>query len=699
MKFKSIRLKIIGASGCGILLAALLIVAMSAMSMREMAQTAIKESIQNAEANVSILSRQFANRISGKLEEAMVAARTLAAAFSGVKDENASVELERQEINNLIKTVLFRNSDFRAVFSVWEPDAFDGLDSGYRGAAETGHDNTGRLVPYWFRTGIDSVAVKPSPDYEVTGAGDYYLLPRKHHQEFLLPPEIRQSGDAKRQTSAIVAPILVEKDFFGIVGVELDMSFIGEEVSRVREFYEGQVRVAVIDSDRNIIAVTGNTELQGKPLHELAPSAANLLREVDLATASRSLINGNLTAFTPINVGKSPMTWSICVLLPQEIVTKSAYQELAKADETIRNLILISIVLIIILLVVLLFISSAITRPIIQASRVMQSMAGGDLSQKAEVSGNDEVARLSEDLNKFIDSMRLFIASLDQIAEGNLAVEVQNRSESDQIAPIARKMVKNLVELVSNARNASEQVSAGSEEMSSSSQNLSQATVESAASLAEITEMVTSISGQINENAQKSREADGIVNENRQAAETGNRTMGEMIAAMEKIAYSSAEIAKIIKVIDAIAFQTNLLALNAAVEAARAGRHGKGFAVVADEVRNLAGRSAQAAKETAGLIEDSRQTVDDGMRIVHETDAALRRIIEGIDKVVVLIKEVARNSSEQANGIAQITSGLKQIDAVNQNNTSGAEETAAAAQELAGQARILRDLLKRFKLS
>ncbi|MEW6712933.1 MAG: methyl-accepting chemotaxis protein, partial [Candidatus Riflebacteria bacterium] len=342
--------------------------------------------------------------------------------------------------------------------------------------------------------------------------------------------------------------------------------------------------------------------------------------------------------------------------------------------------------------------SRAISVPIVEASRVMEKMAGGDLSQKAMVSGHDEVAEMSANLNLFIDSMNGFINTLEQIADGNLAVEVLKRSEKDQIAPVAQKMILSLTELVRNARQTSEQVSSGSEEMSSSSQSLSQATVESAASLAQITDMVSSITSQINENAQKAREADLIVNENRQVAELGNQTMCEMIEAMEKISYSSAEIAKIIKVIDAIAFQTNLLALNAAVEAARAGRHGKGFAVVADEVRNLASRSAQAAKETTNLIEESKSTVDDGMRIVHDTDQALRKIIEGIDRVVILIKEVARNSSDQADGIAQVNSGLKQIDAVNQNNTASAEETASAAQELAYQARALRDLLARFRL-
>ncbi len=695
MKIKSLRLKILGASGLGIILIAILLVAMSATSMRQMAQKAIDESVQNAEANVSILSRQFSNRIAGKLEEAMVAARTMASSFSGVKDENASVELERQEVNNLLKTVLLRNDDFGAAFTCWEPDAFDGLDSGYSGATETGHDQTGRLIPYWHRASDNNISVKACENYLSPGLGDYYQLPQKNKLEYLIPSGM----GGKNNSATLVAPIMVEHEFFGVVGFELNLAFINKEIANAKDFYDGQVRVAVIDSNRKLLAVTGNTDLIGKSMVELFPSASEKLESVELASASRKVINQNLTAFSPINVGKSPLGWSLCVMLPQAKVTEKAFADLEKANATIRWLIGISLAIMLVVLFVLFLVSRAISIPVVEASRVMQRMAGGDLSQKAEVTGHDEVADLSRNLNLFIDSMRAFMANLDQIAEGNLAVDVKKRSDDDQIAPIAQKMVASLVDLVSSARTTSEQVTAGSEEMSSSSQNLSQATVEAAASLAEITDMVSSISTQIHDNAQKAREADLIVNENRQSAEQGNKTMGEMIAAMEKISYSSAEIAKIIKVIDAIAFQTNLLALNAAVEAARAGRHGKGFAVVADEVRNLASRSAQAAKETTLLIEESRTTVDDGMRIVHETDEALRKIISGIDKVVVLIKEVALNSSEQSNGIAQVNSGLQQIDAVNQNNTASAEETAAAAQELANQAKILSDLLRRFRLS
>ncbi|HEY0967471.1 MAG TPA: methyl-accepting chemotaxis protein [Opitutaceae bacterium] len=235
------------------------------------------------------------------------------------------------------------------------------------------------------------------------------------------------------------------------------------------------------------------------------------------------------------------------------------------------------------------------------------------------------------------------------------------------------------------------QVSAAAGQVSSASQSLAEGSSEQAASLEETSASLEEMSSMTKRNAESAQQAKDLSNQTRASADAGAGRMKEMTDAMAAIKASSDDIAKIIKTIDEIAFQTNILALNAAVEAARAGEAGMGFAVVAEEVRALAQRSAQAAKETAGKIEDAIRKSEQGVAISTSVAQSLGEIVDKARQVDAFVAEIAQASQEQNQGIGQVNTAVGQMDKVTQSNASNAEETAAAAEELNAQSAMLLD--------
>ena len=210
---------------------------------------------------------------------------------------------------------------------------------------------------------------------------------------------------------------------------------------------------------------------------------------------------------------------------------------------------------------------------------------------------------------------------------------------------------------------------------------------------------IESVSEQIRTSERKSKEVDDLSKLAKVNAYTGDKAMKDMLNAMGNISQASEDIAKIIKVINDIAYQTNLLALNAAVEAARSGAHGKGFAVVAEEVCSLATRSQKSANETNALIENSLQAVREGTALSNSTDKALSEIVESIDKMSVIISEISSLSVEQASSVSKIVNNIDEVSAVVVRNSASSEESASASEELSSQSEKLRGMIAAFKLA
>jgi len=288
-----------------------------------------------------------------------------------------------------------------------------------------------------------------------------------------------------------------------------------------------------------------------------------------------------------------------------------------------------------------------------------------------------------------------------RIAEGDLEnnIEVTSRDETGQLLEALKSMSSSLTSIVTEVANSTSAIAEASSEISLGNASLSQRTEEQASSLEETASSMEEMTGTVKQNADSAAEAKQLADANRRRAAGGAEVVTRTVKAMGEINDSSNRIADIIGTIDGIAFQTNLLALNAAVEAARAGEQGRGFAVVASEVRSLAQRSAEAAKEIKGLIEDSVSKVKAGTQLVDESGKTLEEIIEGTQKVADIIAEIAAASIEQASGIDQVNNAVTQMDNMTQDNAALVEEAAAASRSMEEQANILMEQVSYFKLA
>ena len=358
-------------------------------------------------------------------------------------------------------------------------------------------------------------------------------------------------------------------------------------------------------------------------------------------------------------------------------------------------------------LLVVIQVRRVIGRPVRELSRAATRIAEGELEQTIRYSSKDELGVLADDFNRVTVRLRDYVRYIDEIAQtlheiagGNLAFTLQCEytGEFAKIKSSLEDISQALNGTMGQLRIASRDVAAGAEQVSNGSMVLSQGSTEQAAAVEALAGHIDSVSESVHKVAQGAQEANRIAQMVKGGLLDSDGKMRNLTEVIQNISDKSSEIHKIVKTIEDIAFQTNILALNAAVEAARAGAAGRGFAVVADEVRNLAGKSSNAAQETTVLLNQTVDIMGEGVRAAQDTAQSMLSVVEQADQMSGLISGIADYTRQQAVNAEEIASGIGEISNVVQSNVATAEASAAASEELSGQASMLREMVAKFRL-
>jgi len=662
---------------------------------------------EELQQQVKINAQEQARRIQGVLDDALTSARTLATIFSAPKradsSVNTAIELDRAQMNGMMYSVLDNNPNLLGVFTVWEPDALDGLDRNFVNDTAMGSDASGRFVPYWYRDGAGKIVQEPLVGYESQTLsssgireGEYYLCSKDSKRECVTDPISYEIDGKMVLMISLVAPIIAQREFYGMAGVDIQLDFVQQLASKLSaSLYGGEGDVLILTNNGTIAADSSNADRLGKNLQSYSVDQFDTVKAVQKSKQSRVDLDatGQFVQVTaPLQIGRSEATWSVLIKVPIAVVEAKAGQlksiMTTAQNKSIFAQLVLGAALIAIALVLILWMARSITEPLKKTVARLKDLAEGegDLTHRLDVSRNDECGQVAESINQLLDKLQKMILNIVDNADKVSA----SAKQSSQISAVASNGI-------TGQRTQLDFIASAVTEMSTAAQEVAQH-AEQAAEAAETT--------------------DGF-------ADSGKKIVGETATCIHALANevesastvisrlegNAKDIGGILDVIRSVAEQTNLLALNAAIEAARAGEQGRGFAVVADEVRVLAQRTQNATTEIHQKIETlqngtqeavkamrrGRSEADRSVESAKSAAQALNEIKTSVAVIAQMNAQIANAASEQRTVAEEISRNVNELGSAADEVADAAQQAEQASLELNGLADELKHTTKQFK--